>query len=102
MKLVKDVTVINPQGKEVNVDVEVWQRFHSIFSVWLTHYKGRRITPFEQRLRGWKWPLNAMFKIVYSEHIGALTAESNPFMNLIPKDNNYYQPVILGEDHGVK
>lgn len=43
-----------------------------------------------------------MFKIVYSEHIGALTAESNPFMNLIPKDNNYYQPVILGEDHGVK
>lgn len=103
MRLIKNVTVTDPKNNILSVTVEEWKRPHSCASVWIIQYKDRRITPYEQRLRGWKFGLNALFKMVYEEHIAALIAEDNVFLRFLRKEKSkgsmYHQPVVLGKDH---
>lgn len=104
-RLIKDVKVTNPQDKEVKVDIEVWGRANSEEETWLFRYKGRLITPYERRIRGWKLSLNALFILTYGDKMQDLIQSYNPFMSMIPKfDDSPFRnmtPVILGLEHGV-
>lgn len=83
MKIIKNVPVLNRLGKELRVDVEVWTRDGTESpTTYILHYNGRRITPFEQRIRGWSFTLNGLFKLVYSEHLERLIP-TDSFMKII-------------------
>jgi hypothetical protein len=101
MRLVHNVSVTTPKDKNVKLTIEVWQRPNSDASVWIIQYKGRRITPYEQRLRGWSFGLNALFSIIYGDKIKDLIPDYNPFYKLIPKNETtgqlYFEPIRLRE-----
>jgi hypothetical protein len=47
---------------------------------------GERITPYEQRLRGWSLTMNLLPKVVYGGvPIKDLIYNENPFLKTIPK-----------------
>lgn len=105
MRLINNVLVTDPSNNIQHVTVEEWKRPNSDTSVWIIQYKGRRITSYEQRLRGWKFGLNALFKLVYEEPMREIIAAHNPFLDFLKKDRSngslYHKPVILGIEHGV-
>ena len=48
---------------------------------------GRKISPYEQRLRGWSFGLNGLFKLVYSRAIAELIPSSNGFLKIIKRES---------------
>lgn len=100
MKLIQNVTVTNPLGNNVKVSVEKWCRPNSQNETWIIQYKGRRITPYEQRMRGWSFGLSALFVLTYGDNIQNFLPIYNPFMQMMPKHETkgslYHTPVILG------
>lgn len=79
-------TVVRPDGKAVTALICVHTRGGSKSDkLVMIHYRGKRLTPYEQRIRGWSWSLNMLFKITYGEALRSLITESNPFMNLVGK-----------------
>lgn len=83
IKLIKDIQLNNGD----KCDVEEWGRYGTLSPK--THiflYKGRRIVPYEQRLKGISVSLNGLFKLVYGEALAKLIPPvRNPFLNLISK-----------------
>lgn len=61
----------------------------------------RRVTPFEQRLKGYEFMLNGLFKLVYGDSMKDLIYNSNPFLKIpCSKDEKdtwgaYYTPQPL-------
>ncbi len=59
-------------------------------TLFIWEYQGKRITPYERRLRGWKQTINQIFKSVYRpELIKDLIFQENPFLALVPKDTSW-------------
>lgn len=91
MKLIHNVRVIAPSRKEIQVSVEAWGREGTESpTTYIILYNGRRIAPYEQRLKGWNLTLNALFALVYGEGIKTLVSPGRSFLNLIPKEVNSF------------
>lgn len=67
--------------------------------MWVIKYKGRLITPFEQRLKGWSFPLDTLLKKIYKDEIIAnLVYNENPFLAMIKPDSSWgskYIPIPM-------
>lgn len=105
VKTVNNVPIIFPSGETIKCSVEVHGRGGIGEDAWLILYSGRRITPLEQRIKGYKFEMQAVFQMIYSDKIESLlpTDWGNPFLSLPKKENNmgyYYLPVPLTEEHG--
>lgn len=48
-------------------------------------WEGRRVTPYEQRRKGWeiRYSFNDLFKITYQERVSKLGPEANAFLRLL-------------------
>lgn len=102
IELIKNVEVTY-NGKKVTVDIERHSRNGSKspqLDIYI--FKGKRITPFEQRIRGWGITLHGLFKTVYSNKLSDFLYQENHLMKLIKKDtkwsgSKYVTPVVLGK-----
>lgn len=77
--------VIMPSGvKKLPVQIFTRGGYMSPFCS-LILWEGRRITPYEQRLKGWviDYTLNDLFKITYQELVSKLVPEANAFLRLL-------------------
>lgn len=66
--------------------------------LFLILYKGRRITPYEQRVKGYKVSAMVMLKFYYREPIIDLLYQDNPFLKAITKKDTWtgaYIPIPL-------
>lgn len=43
-------------------------------------YKGRWISAFERKIRGWSFPISLLFKVVYQEGLKDLVYKDNPLL----------------------
>lgn len=99
LKISSNVKIENPEGKVVTVQIYTYTRggTKSPDSDFI-FYKNRLISPFEQRIRGWKWTLKALFMIVYGDMIDQMIPNYNTFLSMIPKDTekgSVYPPVKI-------
>jgi len=62
--LIKGVCVIIPNGNISTCDVEVHGSKGN--ETYVIRYYNRRVTPYEQKKRGWKFTLNGLHKLTYS------------------------------------
>lgn len=83
--------VLDPKGLTIFVSIIGYGRkgTQSPITRILVH-NGKRITPYEQRIRGWKIPLSTIFELTYRDiKIKDLTYNKNPFLTLISKTNDF-------------
>lgn len=86
MILVKNVKMIHKTKGKIFVDIEVHQKLNSLFSVHIIRFEGRRITPFENKIRGlFEYTLEGLFKIVYGNTIKDLVSIDNVILRDVGK-----------------
>lgn len=85
MKKITGIDFQTPQGLK-HGDILIYSRFGSKSpELWIIVSEGKRITPFEMKVRGYKLTLNSFFKVVYRESIKNLIPHDNPLFKTIPK-----------------
>lgn len=81
--------VTDPSGALVQAVIHSYSRGGSRSpELWVIAYGGRRITPFEQRVRNWLIPVPTLLRLIYhfsSESIGDLIYKDNPLLRMLPK-----------------
>lgn len=77
-------SVVLPDGSSTKAQIHVYSR-----NGWksnkliMIHVNGKRITPYEQRLRGYKLDLSTLMRIMYSESLRKLVYTKNPFLEMV-------------------
>ena len=97
MKLHKNFKIQLSDKSLVFADIEEYTRGGTYSpTLFLIHYNGKRYTPYEQKRLGMGFPLNTLFKMVYSDKIADLIPDSNPFFKRIDKTAALYTtPVVI-------
>lgn len=73
---------------QIKVNIEVYSRHGSKSpALWIVIYKGKRYTPYAQRLTGLSIGSTGMLVMLYSgTDIASLVYSPNPFLSSLPKD----------------
>lgn len=96
------------RGAKIQVDVEEYTRGgYKSDSVLLILHSGRRITPYECRIKKeYQFTLDGLFKIMYSENLKVLIPQFNLISSVLfpksePSGDLYCVPVSLTWEHGL-
>lgn len=103
MKRVVHNTTATLAGQTIQISVEIHGRLGtSSPETWYIRYKDRLISPYEQRIKGWKFSLDSLFKIVYYDAIKHLIPRGIGLLDKLQFKNKDYSgdlysvPVVLG------
>lgn len=78
--------VITPGGVKVSREIRVYKRkgWKAPISIYIKDWDDKWISPFEQRIRGWKLGVSTLFKAIYSpQNIAHLIYDTNPLLKRI-------------------